>query len=89
MSSLGWCVVIAGDSEEARLRGSGIEAPGIGEVVLEREAAKACALGGVSFVEVEEVDVNVCVNEGVRVREGGRRKATLRNLSMGDGWDKM
>lgn len=29
-----------------------------------------------SFVDEEEVDVGVCVNEGVRVREGGLRKET-------------
>jgi hypothetical protein len=34
----------------------------------------------VSFVDEEEVDVSVCVNDGVRVREGGLRKETWRNF---------
>lgn len=69
--------------------GRGIVRAARGEPVSARCQPVDRTLCGVEFEVEDEGDDVVRVNDGVLVRESGRRKETFRNLSNGDGFHKV
>lgn len=66
-------------------RGNGTAVPSKGEPVVDRGNPVDLLLRGVEFVGEDAGEEVVRDKEGVRSRAGGRRIATLRNLSYGEG----
>lgn len=69
-------------------RGRGIVTGDAGVLASGGSTIDRLACGGVEVDDSDEGEGVVRVSEGVRVRERGRRKATLRSLSNGDGCRK-
>jgi hypothetical protein len=67
-------------------RGNGTAVASEGDPAFERGKPNDILLRGVEFAAEDVGEEVVREREGVRVRAGGRRRATLRNLSNGEGF---